>query len=172
MCSTTGVGVLGAAHVQHLSSMCTTSFHHSFSLSIILLPLPCKWLERTAAEYLGWVRIWVCAKGGDRHCEQKQDTPVQVSNSELKLSSLSCISWRASLGKMKRLKLRCQRLKSLGSSKSPLIPCFQRAEIIQMLSSFSTERQTALNSFIQFHHVFFFKTRLQRRCLNEWQPEH
>lgn len=75
-------------------------------------------------------------------------------------------------GKNEEIKMKCQRLKSLGSSKSPLIPCFQRAEIIQMLSSFSTERQTALNSFIQFHHVFFFKTRLQRRCLNEWQPEH
>lgn len=75
-------------------------------------------------------------------------------------------------GKNGEIKMKCQRLKSLGSSKSPLIPCFQRAEIIQMRSSFSTERQTALNSFIQFHHVFFFKTRLQRRCLNEWQPEH
>lgn len=144
----------------------TPSHFQSFSF-----PFPASgWKGQLLSTWDEWESEFV--QRGDRHCEQKQDTPVQVSNSELKLSSLSCISWRASLGKMKRLKLRCQRLKSLGSSKSPLIPCFQRAEIIQMRSSFSTERQTALNSFIQFHHVFFFKTRLQRRCLNEWQPEH
>lgn len=151
--------------MHHFISPLLLTFNHSPSPSLQVAGKDSCWVpgmsENLSLCKGRWQALW--AEAG---------YPVQVSNSELKLSSLSCISWRASLGKMKRLKLRCQRLKSLGSSKSPLIPCFQRAEIIQMRSSFSTERQTALNSFIQFHHVFFFKTRLQRRCLNEWQPEH